>query len=168
MAEQLQIAREFVRESQRTLDEAAGKIEHCVRQLTDDDIWWRPSEQMNSIGNIILHLCGNVGQWIVAGLGGAPDVRNRPAEFAERRAIPGDELLSKLRSVVDEAKAALQRCDAENLLRSRHIQHGEVSGLHAASHCVSHFVGHSQEITYITRMRLGPNYKFLGITATSH
>jgi len=79
MAEQLQIAREFVRESQRTLDEAAGKIEHCVRQLTDDDIWWRPSEQMNSIGNIILHRCGNVGQWIVAGLGGAPDVRDRPA-----------------------------------------------------------------------------------------
>src|SRR4051794_37618982 len=162
------LARECSLECQRTLDEALRKIEHCVGQLSDDDVWWRPSEEMNSIGNVLLHLSGNLRQWIVAGVGGAADVRDRPGEFAERQAIPREELMAKLRATVDEAKAALERCDAENLLRSRHVQHGEVTGLHAAFHSVSHFVGHAQEITYITRLRLGERYQFLGITATSH
>jgi uncharacterized damage-inducible protein DinB len=162
------VAREFSLESQRTLDEAVRKIEHCVRQLSDDDVWWRPSEEMNSVGNIILHLCGNVRQWVVSGVGGAPDVRDRPAEFAQREKTPREHLMAKLRATVDEAKATLDRCDAQNLLRARHVQHGEVTGLHAAYHSVSHFVGHTQEITYITRLRMGEKYQFLGITARSH
>jgi hypothetical protein len=168
MSDDRTIAREFCLESERTLEEALRKIEHCVQQLSDEDVWWRPSEQMNSIGNIILHLSGNLRQWIIAGVGGAPDVRDRPAEFAQRGAIPRQELLERLRSTVEEAKAALARCDGNNLLRPRHVQHGSVTGMHAAYHSVSHFVGHTQEITYITRMRLGERYRFLGITASSH
>ena len=111
MPNDLTLARQFSLESQRHLDEALRKIEHCVRQLTDDDVWWRPSEEMNSIGNVMLHLSGNVRQWIVSGVGGAPDVRDRPAEFAERQPIARTELMAKLRATVDEAKAALERCD---------------------------------------------------------
>ena len=139
-----------------------------MRWYADNDAWWRPNDQMNSIGNVILHLSGNVRQWIVSGVGGAPDVRDRPAEFAERNKIPREQLMATLRSAVNDAKMALERCDADNLLRSRHVQHGEVTGLHAAYHAVSHFVGHTQEITYITRLRVGEKYQFLGITAKSH
>jgi hypothetical protein len=162
------VGREYSLECQHILDEALRKIEHCVRQLSDDDVWWRPREEMNSIGNVLLHLSGNLRQWIVSGVGGAADVRDRPGEFAPRQAIPREQLMAKLRTTIDEAKAALERCDAENLLRPRHVQHGEVTGLHAAFHAVSHFVGHAQEITYITRLRLGEKYQFLGITAKSH
>ena len=59
------------------LDAAQRLIKHCVNQLTDDQLWWRPSESMNSVANLLLHLCGNLRQWIVSGVGGAADIRER-------------------------------------------------------------------------------------------
>src|SRR5438045_3716806 len=96
------IAVAYINECQRTLNESLRKIEHCVRQLSDDDVWWRPREEMNSIGNVLLHLSGNLRQWIVAGVGGAADVRDRPGEFAERQAIPREQLMATLRATVEE------------------------------------------------------------------
>src|SRR3954451_16992904 len=107
------LAREYSLECQRTLDEALRKIEHRVRQLSDDDVWWRPSEEMNSIANVLLHLSGNLRQWIVAAVGAAAVLRDRQGQLAERQAIPREELMAKLRATVDEAKAALERFDAE-------------------------------------------------------
>ena len=66
------------------LTNAFDRIRHCLGQLSDEQVWQRESEAMNSIGNLILHLCGNVRQWIVSGIGGAKDVRQRPNEFSER------------------------------------------------------------------------------------
>src|SRR5690349_1765795 len=86
------------------LDSALKRIGHCLGQLTDEQVWRRSGPGLNSIGNLILHLGGNLRQWIVAGLGGAPDVRNRPAEFAEREPIPKEELLRSLEAVVEETK----------------------------------------------------------------
>jgi len=63
-------------ETTNCLNSCVSKIKHCLGQLTDEQVWWRPQESMNSIGNLVLHLCGNVCQWIVAGIGGAPDVRD--------------------------------------------------------------------------------------------
>ncbi len=89
------------------LTKALGCIRHCLDQLNDDQVWWRPSEAMNSIGNLLLHLTGNVRQWVVSGLGAAADARNRPAEFAERERIPKAELLAQVEATVAEAKAVL-------------------------------------------------------------
>src|SRR5262249_11157097 len=72
----------------RELTDALARIQHCLGQLTDEQVWWRPAETMNSVGNLLLHLAGNVRQWIVCGVGGGADSRNRPAEFAERRHVP--------------------------------------------------------------------------------
>src|SRR5262245_14205809 len=91
----------------QALTDAVDPIKHCLGQLSDEQVWRRPSESMNSIGNLILHLCGNVRQWIVAGIGGEPDARQRPMEFAERGPIPKAELLRRLDEVVAEAKAVL-------------------------------------------------------------
>lgn len=91
------------------LDSALERIKHCLGQLTDGQVWHRSQPGLNSIGNLTLHLCGNLRQWVVAGLGGAPDVRNRPAEFAERGPVPKDELLRNLEAVVGEAKRAGRR-----------------------------------------------------------
>jgi hypothetical protein len=136
------------------------KIQHCLSQLTDEQVWWRPRDEMNSIANLLLHLTGNVRQWIVAGLGGATDVRLRPQEFSERGPIPKARLLADLEAVVDEARKILAGCSATDLLARRRIQGHGVSGIGAIFDCVPHFKGHTQEIICLTRLQLGTKYQF--------
>ena len=141
-------------------DEALRKIKHCVNQLTDGQVWWRPSESMNSIANLLLHLCGNVGQWIVTGVGGSADIRQRQQEFDDRSGTPKDELLQQIESVVTDAKRVLLETSAEELLRPRLVQGNEVTAVRAMIHSLAHFQGHVQEIVHMTRCQLGESYKF--------
>jgi hypothetical protein len=142
------------------LDSALDRIKHCLGQLSDEQVWWRPSPSLNSIGNLILHLCGNLRQWVVAGLGGAADHRDRPAEFAESGPIPKADLLRKLDSVAEEAQAVLGRLTARQLLQARRIQGFDVTGAAALFDSVPHFRGHTQEIVHMTRLQLGDAYQF--------
>jgi uncharacterized damage-inducible protein DinB len=153
-------------EAANELASAQERIKHCLGQLTDEQVWWRSRPFLNSIGNLILHLCGNLRQWIVAGLGGVPDGRNRPAEFSERGPIPKDELLRRLDAVVDEARAALARQTARQLLEARRIQGFDVTGLKAIFSSVPHFRGHTQEIINMTRLQLSDAYQFAWAPAT--
>jgi len=148
------------REAANELASALAKIKHCLGQLTDEQVWWRSRPSLNSIGNLILHLCGNLRQWIVAGLGGAVDSRDRPAEFSEPGPNPKEELLRRLEAVVDEARAALARQTARPLLEARRIQDFDVTGLAAIFDSVPHFRGHTQEIVSLTRLQLGDAYRF--------
>jgi hypothetical protein len=142
------------------LTSALHRIKHCLGQLNDGQVWWRPRPSLNSIGNLVLHLCGNVRQWIVAGIGGAPDVRHRAAEFAERGPIPKDELVRGLETVVEEAKRALADVTARRLVDARRVQGFDVTGLAAIFDSVPHFRGHTQEIVHVTRLQLGDAYQF--------
>jgi hypothetical protein len=135
--------------------------------LSDAQVWWRPRPALNSIGNLILHLCGNLRQWVVAGLGGAADGRDRPAEFAERGPIPREELLRRLEAVVEEARAVLAGQTARRLLEARRIQGFDVTGLAAIFDSVPHFRGHTQEIVGLTRLQLGDAYRFAWAPATA-
>jgi hypothetical protein len=101
---------------------ALARIEHCLGQLSDEQIWWRSRSDSNSIGNLLLHLCGNLRQWIVAGLGGVRDVRDRPAEFAERGPVPRAERIRRLDKVVGEAEKTLAKLTAGQFLETRRIQ----------------------------------------------
>ena len=141
------------------LNSALERIKHCVGQLTDEQIWWRSRPNMNSIGNLILHLCGNVRQWIVAGLGGSPDARNRPAEFAERGPIGRDELMRRLDAVVSEARNVLRGLTAHPLVATVNIQGFDTTTLEAIFNSVPHFRGHTQEIIQLTRQQLGEAYR---------
>jgi hypothetical protein len=114
---------------------------------------------MNSIGNLMLHLAGNLGQWIVAGIGGKPDVRNRPAEFAARGPMAKTQLLQLLEQAVEESRAALTKASAAELLRVRRIQGSEISGMEAIFNSIPHFRGHTQEIIHLTRALLGDRYR---------
>lgn len=136
------------------------KIEHCLEQLRDDDLWWRQQASHNSIQNILLHLCGNVRQWIIHGVGGAADVRQRTTEFADRQPLAKAELLARLRETLAEADRALAAFPPERLLESRRIQGFDTTVLAAVFDSVSHFVGHTHQIVYITRLRLGDAYRF--------
>ena len=142
------------------LDSALLRIKHCLGQLNDEQVWRRSQASLNSIGNLILHLCGNLRQWVVAGLGGAPDERNRPAEFAERGSVPKEELVRSLEAVVEEAKRVLAGVDARLLAEPRRIQGFDVTGAAAIFDSVPHFRGHTQEIVHMTRLQLCDAYKF--------
>jgi hypothetical protein len=146
-------------EAARELNNALARIKHCVGQLSEEQMWWRSRPAMNSIGNLILHLCGNVRQWIVAGLGGGPDTRNRPVEFSERGPIPKEELLTRLERVVTEARIVLKRQTSRQLVESRHIQGSNITGLQVIFNSVPHFRGHTQEIIHITRLQRGDGYR---------
>ena len=135
------------------------KIERCLDLLTEDDIWWRPNEVSNSIGNLILHLCGNVTMWIVGGVGKLPFDRNRQQEFDERRQIPSAELRSRLKSVVAQADAVLKEVDAGELLSRRHIQGYDISVLEAVYHVVEHFSMHTGQIILLSKARVGLDLK---------
>ena len=154
------LANAFGTQAGTELASALAKIKHCIDQLTNEQVWWRSDPSLNSIGNLILHLCGNVRQWIVAGLGDAADCRDRPAEFSERGPIPKDELIRKLDAVVNEAKTVLARQTAQQLLEARRIQEFDVTGLAAIFDSVPHFRGHTQEIIHMTRFQLGDGYRF--------
>lgn len=132
-----------------------GKIERCIERLGDQDIWWRPNEASNSIGNLILHLCGNVTMWILGGVGQRPFERDRQQEFDERRAIPAADLLSTLRSVVSEADHVLRAVTADELLTRRTIQGYNVTVLEAIYHVVEHFGMHTGQIILLSKARVG-------------
>ena len=142
------------------LDAALTRIKHCLGQLTDEQVWMRSEPGLNSIGNLILHLSGNLRQWIVAGVGGFPDTRNRPAEFAERGSIPKEELIRRLEGAVEEAKRVLAGVDAQHIVTPRRIQGFDVTGAAAIFDSVPHFRGHTQEIVHMTRLQLGDSYQF--------
>lgn len=141
-------------------------VRHCVDQLRDEQLWWRPAEGMNSIGNLLLHLAGNVRQRIIAGLGGAPDVRDRPSEFSERGPIAKDDLLARLDATVAEARTVLANQTEADWLRVRPIQMHEMTGIAAALRSITHFGGHVQEIIHISRMLLGESYRIARVPTT--
>lgn len=150
----------FGRECSLELAAATGVIRHCLNQLREEQVWARSSDSMNSIGNLLLHLCGNVRQWIVAGVGGTADTRERQKEFDERGPVPKAELMSAIEATIEEASVVCESTSAETLLEPKRIQGFETTGLGAILHSVSHFRGHTQEIVHLSRNLLGDDYEF--------
>jgi uncharacterized damage-inducible protein DinB len=158
----------IARSRHHLIDDFLPKIERCLERLTDDQVWWRPNEQSNSIGNLVLHLCGNARQWIVCGVGGAADSRDRNAEFAQRGVIQRAELQRLLGQTMNDVDATLQQYDTDRLLESRTIQGSSVSALEAILHVVEHFSMHTGQILMLTKMLINTDlafYKFEGTTA---
>lgn len=136
------------------------RLEQCLQQLSEEEIWWRPNQSSNSVGNLALHLAGNVRQWIVSGLGGAPDVRQRDQEFAERGPLSRAKLLQSLRAAVTEACRVLRRLTSRDLHRTYSIQKLRVTGLNAVLHVTEHFAFHTGQIVFITKLKRGEDLGF--------
>lgn len=149
------------RELTDELGEALGRIEHCLGQLTDEQAWWRPRADLNSAGNLVLHLTGNVRQLIGSAVGGAPDARDRQAEFDARGPVPRGELLAGLRAAVADATVVLTG-PAADWARACSFRGRPATVLGLAVRSVAHFRGHAQEIIHLTRTILGDSYRFAG------
>ena len=136
------------------------RLRTCVESLTDDQVWWRPNEASNSIGNLLLHLNGNVRQWLLVSFDGAADTRDRPAEFAQRDRLPTPELLRQLDETMQQAFALISRLTDADLLRTTQIQGYTTTGLKAVYHVVEHFGLHYGQIAYITKLLRGADLGF--------
>src|SRR5215216_3066707 len=155
------IARAFIGHASHFLvRDYLPKLERCLEKLSDEQIWWRANEESNSIGNLILHLCGNARQWIVCGVGSAPDSRNRDSEFEQRDVIPRDELVMLLRSTLSDVEATLQGLDVSTLLERRKIQGNDVEILEAIFHVTEHFSMHTGQIIMLTKMMTSADLRF--------
>lgn len=151
----------FLEFSQRKLlQQYWPRLCECVQSLTDEQVWWRPNEASNSIGNLILHLNGNVGQWLIASFKRLKDGRDRPAEFKQRDLIPASELLERLGRTMQEAGEVLSSLTEAELLTVFEIQGYRISGLEAVYQVVEHFGLHYGQIAYITKMLRGQDLGF--------
>ena len=145
---------------QKLLEQYWPRLRGCVESLTDEQVWWRPNEASNSIGNLILHLDGNVRQWLVSSFNRSEDTRERPAEFSERQLISKTVLLSRLDATLREASAVLSRLTETELLATFQIQGYTVAGLNAVYQVVEHFGLHYGQILFITQLVRGEELGF--------
>ena len=147
----------FVEESARYLrDVYLPRMRRAVETLPEGDLWWRPHEGVTSVGNLLLHLEGNVRQWIVCGLGGAPDARDRGAEFVAREGASRADLLQALERTVGEACSVIER--QTDLDRAFDCQGIETRVLGAVYHVVEHFGWHTGQVVWIAKMRAGARH----------
>jgi uncharacterized damage-inducible protein DinB len=149
------ISRIFLDVSATQLRKHGERIEDCLGRLTAEQIWARGGENENAIGNLVLHLCGNVRQWIVSGVGGETDVRRRDEEFTARCGVPVEQLTERLRAAIADAERVLRGVTAERMTQPLLIQGYDVTVLEAIYHVVEHFAGHTGQILFITKMLTG-------------
>lgn len=145
---------------QKLLGQYWPRLCETVAPLSDEQVWWRPNKASNSIGNLILHLNGNVHQWLVASFNREQDSRDRPAEFAASGEATAANLLAKLGATLDSAATVLDRLTAEELLAPYEIQGYHVRGLDAVYQVVEHFGLHYGQIIYIAKNLTGKDLGF--------
>jgi len=135
----------------RLLNESVSKLKECLKLLSEDEVWQRPNENSNSMGNLVLHLCGNIRQWFLSGLGNTVDHRKRQLEFDERGPIPKAELIAKVDEVMNEVEVVANLITVEDLTRVRKVQDYEESGLSIIIHVIEHFSYHVGQMAYFVK-----------------
>lgn len=136
----------------RLLEECMPRIKLCLDKLPEEQVWWRPNNTSNSIGNLVLHLAGNVRQWIMNGIAGKPDTRKRQQEFDEEGPLPKDVIWERLKTVMLEVVPVLDGITPEQLVQKRPVQVYEESVISILVHVTEHFSYHTGQIAWITKM----------------
>jgi uncharacterized damage-inducible protein DinB len=127
------------------------RIGRCLDELTEDQVWQRPNSSSNSIGNQVLHLCGNISQWILTGLGDAPDLRQRDKEFAAAGGFNKEQLSARLVEVITESIAVIAGLKEEDITRVRPVQAYQHDGVFILMHVVEHLSYHTGQIIFWTK-----------------
>ena len=151
---------EFLNFSADKLMQLLGRIETCVEMLTPEQLWMRDAANSNAVGNLLLHLSGNVRQWILHGVGGQADLRQRDTEFAAQGGPGAQELLARLQATAEEAAALFRALPPKRLLERISPQGYEGTVLTAIYHVVEHFAGHTFQIMLLTKQFTGEDLGF--------
>ena len=153
---------EFKAQIMLRMEENPPRIERCLAELSEAEIWQRPNPASNSVGNLILHLCGNIRQYAIASLGQAPDQRQRDSEFAARDGYNKAELLEKLQSTVTAALETIRQTNDEEMMRVRSVQGFQMSGIGIAVHVCEHFSYHTGQIAFWVKLLKDKDLGFYG------
>jgi hypothetical protein len=145
----------FLSAASGSLKQLSDRIGICLGKLTEDQIWARGHENENAVGNLVLHLSGNVRQWIISGLGGAPDIRQRDREFATEGGMAGDALNNLLQTTMADAIGIIDGLSTEQLVRTYQVQNRTASGVEAVFRVTEHFAQHTGQIIYATKNLTG-------------
>lgn len=146
------IIEEFVQNSLYRLDESTRMNTISLQQLSEEDIWKRPNGSLNSVGNLLLHLCGNITQYVISSLGGQEDLRERDLEFETRSGYTKSALLEKLNETVEKAKRIINDSKIEQFIRKRDVQGYYFSGIGVVLHAVEHYSYHTGQIAFYTKL----------------
>ncbi len=148
----LQINHAIVQESKRRMiEESVAKIKKCLHLLSEEEIWYRPNENTVSIGNLVLHLCGNVRQWILSGIGNREDKRTRDQEFTEKGPLPTRDLMNNLDTLMAEVEEVLDELTPQQLVIKRKVQGHDETPVGILIHVVEHFSYHTGQIVYYVK-----------------
>ena len=156
------ISSDFKTQSLHYLHLNTPRIEKCLGLLSEVEVWQRPNAASNSVGNLILHLCGNIRQYIISGLGQQPDTRKRDAEFAANEGFTKQELLRKLTDTVVEAATVIELADDNDLLTERKVQGYTLTGIGIIIHVVEHYSYHTGQIAFWTKLLQDEDLGFYG------
>ena len=134
------------------MEENTPRIERCVAELSEAEIWQRPNASSNSVGNLMLHLCGNIRQYAIASLGNSKDERQRDSEFAAQGGRTKSDLLEKLHVTVEEALETIRQTSDQEMLRVRMVQGFQLSGIGIALHVCEHYSYHCGQIAFWVKL----------------
>jgi uncharacterized damage-inducible protein DinB len=152
MSTEAEIGNRFLSHCGSRLEVLSSWVDDCLNRLTEEQLWWRAGEEQNAIGNLVLHLCGNVRQRITSALGDSvSDTRDRDREFDARSAATTQELRQLLKGIVAEALAALRQYPAGRLLERARIPRYDRSALENLFLVIEHFAQHTGQIIFVTK-----------------
>jgi uncharacterized damage-inducible protein DinB len=151
---------EFLKNSSYRLDEGTRMIKISLDSISESDIWKKPNESSNSIGNQIVHICGNMTQYIIASLGEGDDYRNRDEEFSMTGGFTKSQLIQKLEDTVKEAKVILKQCSKKQLIKIREVQGFKLSGIGIVIHAVEHYSYHTGQIAFWAKLMTNKDLGF--------
>ncbi len=158
------IAQEFIEESIFRIEKNTTKIIKCLGCLSEEQIWMRPNEVSNSIGNLLLHICGNTRQYLISALGDQPDIRERDAEFSAKGGYDKEELQHKLSVTVEQAINSIRVIDEDRLMKIHSVQGFEFSGIAIIVHVTEHYSHHTGQIIFLTKVLTGNDLAFYSNT----
>lgn len=152
------LQKEFLAESIYRFQSSFVRLFHCLEQLNDDQIWWKPDKRMNSTGILIKHLCGNLRQWTIIQMNNSADERNRPEEFKDDLRISKKNLIEMLNRIKEDFISAVNNFKPERLNEPKVIQGYDVTVMTAIYRSLTHLEGHVGQIILLSRLQLGESY----------
>ncbi|MEZ4779280.1 MAG: DinB family protein [Flavobacteriaceae bacterium] len=147
-----QFSANFKKNAFYRLDESTRMIEKSLVEITPEELWLKPNDSLNSIGNLMLHLCGNMTQYVISSLGNIPDIRNREEEFSKDGGFSKDEIVQKLKTTVETVKKTILMASDTELLRERNVQGFSLSGVGCILHLVEHYSYHTGQIAFWVKL----------------
>lgn len=143
--------KEFLQQSAYRINLNYPRLKTCIDMLSDTEIWQRPNSSSNSVGNLVLHLCGNMTQYIISALGKNKDDRNRDSEFSAKEGFTAAELLDKMKAVNDNCVTIITGLKEEQLAAKYEVQGYTMSGIAIIIHVTEHYSYHTGQIVFLTK-----------------